>query len=76
MFFDPNTLSTDGTVALGGLEFSEDGKFVCYNLSVGGSDWSEIKVDLVSFTCDNESLYGSNSSQHVYRCWYCTRLAA
>ncbi|MEW5297596.1 MAG: hypothetical protein WDW36_000797 [Sanguina aurantia] len=44
VFLDPNTLSADGTVALSGLEFSEDGKYVCYNLSKGGSDWSEIKV--------------------------------
>ncbi|KAG2492774.1 hypothetical protein HYH03_008938 [Edaphochlamys debaryana] len=44
LFFDPNTLSEDGTVALTGLSFSEDGKFAAYSLSKGGSDWCSIQV--------------------------------
>ena len=41
---DPNTLSTDGTVAVSGLEVSRDGKLLAYSLSTSGSDWQEWKV--------------------------------
>ncbi len=41
---DPNKLSADGTVALAGTSISEDGKFLAYGLSSGGSDWTEWHV--------------------------------
>ncbi|HEU4508837.1 MAG TPA: prolyl oligopeptidase family serine peptidase [Pyrinomonadaceae bacterium] len=44
MVLDPNTLSTDGTVALSGSEVSPDGKLLAYSLSASGSDWQEWKV--------------------------------
>jgi prolyl oligopeptidase len=44
MLIDPNTLSTDGTVALSGLSVSHDGKLLAYSLSASGSDWQEWKV--------------------------------
>jgi prolyl oligopeptidase len=44
VLLDPNTLSTDGTVALAGLSFSEDGKYAAYSTSASGSDWMEWKV--------------------------------
>jgi prolyl oligopeptidase len=44
LVLDPNTFSKDGTVALGGIEFSKDGKYLAYQISRGGSDWSEINV--------------------------------
>lgn len=44
VLLDPNTLSTDGTVALSNYEVSEDGKLFAYGLSASGSDWMEWRV--------------------------------
>ena len=44
VFLDPNTLSDDGTVALKGVYFSNNGKYVAYTISRSGSDWEEIFV--------------------------------
>lgn len=41
---DPNTFSEDGTVALSGVYFSKDGKYMGYSKSSGGSDWREFFV--------------------------------
>ena len=44
VFLDPNKLSTDGTVALNGTVFSDDGKLVAIGTSAAGSDLTEWKV--------------------------------
>ena len=44
VFLDPNTLSTDGTVALQGVYFSNNGKYAAYTISRSGSDWQEFYV--------------------------------
>lgn len=44
LYFDPNKLSKDGTVALKSIEQSESGKYTAYSVSRGGSDWEEIYV--------------------------------
>uniref|UniRef100_A0A7R9W150 Prolyl endopeptidase n=1 Tax=Chlamydomonas euryale TaxID=1486919 RepID=A0A7R9W150_9CHLO len=44
LLLDPNLLSDDGTVSLNNHEFSDDGKYMCYSLSSGGSDWCTIQV--------------------------------
>ena len=44
MFLDPNSLSEDGTVALKGVYFSNDGKYAAYSISRSGSDWQEFYV--------------------------------
>ena len=47
-FLDPNKLSTDGTVALQGISFSKDGRYMAYVISRSGSDWQEIYVQDVA----------------------------
>jgi prolyl oligopeptidase len=37
---DPNRWSKDGTIALAGLGFSNDGRYMAYARSEAGSDWS------------------------------------
>jgi prolyl oligopeptidase len=44
VFMDPNTWSKDGTVALSGTQFSEDGRYVAYGVQEAGSDWRKWKI--------------------------------
>lgn len=44
VFLDPNTFSKDGTVSLGNINFSKNGKIAAYSISEGGSDWRKIIV--------------------------------
>lgn len=44
VFLDPNTLSDDGTVALKGVYFSNNGRWAAYSISRSGSDWQEFYV--------------------------------
>ncbi len=44
VFFDPNKLSADGTAALGGSSFTDDGKLWAYGVAVAGSDRTEWKI--------------------------------
>lgn len=44
LFLDPNKLSDDGTVALNTFSVSNDGKYLGYGISRGGSDWREFYV--------------------------------
>ena len=44
VFLDPNKLSDDGTVALKGVYFSNNGKWAAYGISRSGSDWEEYFV--------------------------------
>ncbi|KAL8582884.1 hypothetical protein ACOMHN_014107 [Nucella lapillus] len=48
VFLDPNKLSADGTTALSIVSFSPDGSLFAYGVSVGGSDWSTVKVKSTS----------------------------
>lgn len=41
---DPNSLSKDGTVAMHEESFSDDGRFMSYELASGGSDWRTVRV--------------------------------
>lgn len=44
VLMNPNTWSTDGTVALAGTSFSEDGQYVAYGVAEAGSDWHVWKI--------------------------------
>lgn len=44
VLIDPNKLSEDGTVSLGSFSISDDGRYLGYTISRGGSDWREIFV--------------------------------
>lgn len=44
MVLDPNTFSEDGSSSLGSYSFSEDGRYLAYGVSVGGSDWRTVYV--------------------------------
>lgn len=44
ILLDPNKLSNDGSISLGGLAYSKDDKYLCYGISRGGSDWREFFV--------------------------------
>lgn len=44
LVLDPNTWSDDGTTALGGLAFSDDGKRLAYGIQESGSDWRTYRV--------------------------------
>ncbi len=41
---DPNSFSSDGTIALTNTVFSADGTLLAYGTSASGSDWQEIKI--------------------------------
>ncbi len=44
VFLDPNTLSKDGTVALGGFSVDKDARYAAYSVAHSGSDWNEIFI--------------------------------
>jgi len=48
VLLDPNGLSSDGTVALAGTAYTDDGKLLAYGTAASGSDWEEWHVRDVS----------------------------
>jgi len=44
VFLDPNQFSENGTAALGAKSWSEDGKYLAYQIQRAGSDWATISV--------------------------------
>ncbi len=44
VLLDPNTLSEDGTVALGELSISRDGRWLAWSASESGSDWRTWRI--------------------------------
>ncbi len=58
VLLDPNTLSKDGTMALGGTSLSDDGRYLAYGVSDGGSDWNTWRVRDVQTGADLEESLG------------------
>lgn len=56
MLLDPNTLSSDGTVALSGTSVSPDGRWLAYGTSSGGSDWQEWRVREIATATDTDEV--------------------
>jgi prolyl oligopeptidase len=52
VLLDPNGLSPDGTVALSGISFSDDGALMAYATSASGSDWLTWRVRDVATATD------------------------
>ena len=44
VLINPNEWSEDGTVALAGTTFSDDGRYVSYGIAEAGSDWNTWRV--------------------------------
>ncbi|OIP82119.1 MAG: S9 family peptidase [Porphyromonadaceae bacterium CG2_30_38_12] len=64
IILDPNTFSTDGTVALASLAFSKNGNYLGYAISRSGSDWNEIFVlDMQTRQLLTDHIKWSKSSQ-------------
>ncbi len=56
VLFDPNTLSTDGTVSLAGYAVSDDGELLACGLSRAGSDWEDWHVREVATGIERDDL--------------------
>lgn len=54
VFLNPNEMSADGTVSLSSISISDDGKYLAYGISRGGSDWTEIFVREIATGVDLE----------------------
>ena len=52
VLLDPNEWSADGTVAIAGMSFTDDGKYLAYSKAVSGSDWQEWYVKDVATNTD------------------------
>ncbi|MBL8815347.1 MAG: S9 family peptidase [Planctomyces sp.] len=44
ILLDPNSWSKDGTIALSGTAFSDDGRYVAYGIQDAGSDWNTWRI--------------------------------
>lgn len=44
VLLDPNTLSSDGTIALSSLAVAPDAGLIAYGVATSGSDWNEFRV--------------------------------
>ncbi len=79
VFLDPNTLSEDGTVALGSTTFSRDGKWLAYSVAAAGSDWVKIHLrdvetgedapDIIEWVKFSGAVWAPDSKGFYYSCY-------
>ncbi|MDR1671622.1 MAG: prolyl oligopeptidase family serine peptidase [Alistipes sp.] len=79
MFLDPNTLSTDGTVALTGVSFSRDNRWMAYAVAAAGSDWVKIHLrdietgvdatDVIEWVKFSGAVWAPDSKGFYYSCY-------
>jgi prolyl oligopeptidase len=48
VFFDPNTLSKDGSIQLTSTSYTRDGEYLAYATSTGGEDWQTWHVKTIA----------------------------
>ena len=75
VLLDPNTLSTDGTVALMSTVVSKDGRLLAYATSAAGSDWMTWRIrdidtgidhgDVLEWTKFSDAVFDLDAS-HLY----------
>ncbi len=83
VFLDPNTLSDDGTVALGSISFSRDHRWMAYAVSAAGSDWVKIHVrdvetgidtgEVIEWVKFSGAVWASDSKGFYYSCYEAPR---
>lgn len=78
---DPNTWSKDGTVALSGLAFAHDARYLAYGIAEAGSDWTHWQVlDVANGTQLADKIewvkYGGASWSHDDKGFYYSRFPA
>ena len=76
VLLDPNTWSADGTVALSGVSFTDDGKYMAFAKAADGSDWSvwsvmevktgEILPDSINWTKFSGASWTNDNSGFFY----------
>ena len=85
ILLDPNNFSEDGTISLGGVSVSPNGKYLAFSISDGGSDWRTWKVldidhdqileDLIEWSKFSYAVWEQDSSGFYYQKYNQTTVA-
>ena len=85
ILLDPNNFSEDGTISLGDVSVSPNGKYLAFSISDGGSDWRTWKVldidhdqileDLIEYSKFSYAVWEQDSSGFYYQKYNPTSVA-
>ena len=85
ILLDPNNFSEDGTISLGDVSVSPNGKYLAFSISDGGSDWRTWKVldidhdqileDLIEYSKFSYAVWEQDSSGFYYQKYNQTSVA-
>ena len=77
ILLDPNEFSKDGTISLGNVSVSPNGKKLAYSISDGGSDWrtwkvmdsetKEDQIDVIEWSKFSYATWESDSTGFYYQ---------